>query len=198
MYAGDHENFLPPMWYNHSYNWPWGHYRRPVVSNLLIYGFLRDILYCPSFAKQDTDTLWNFTQGFKALGYAFATKGSPRVAATNVFEKLQQKVVHNQDGSYTIGVSEGIFVANATLSRGNNIKDRARNNYPQVDGGWKGHKSPHLNGLIHAGGNALYLDSHVDWNFFEKHVVQNQGGADILIATFLPLALNATMEKRLA
>ena len=23
MYAGDHDNFLPPMWYNHSYNWPW-------------------------------------------------------------------------------------------------------------------------------------------------------------------------------
>ena len=25
MYAGDHENFRPPMWYNHSYNCPWGH-----------------------------------------------------------------------------------------------------------------------------------------------------------------------------
>lgn len=22
IYARDHENFLPPMWYNHSYNWP--------------------------------------------------------------------------------------------------------------------------------------------------------------------------------
>lgn len=43
----------------------------------------------------------------------------------------------------------------------NNMEDWARNNYTQVNGGWKGHKSPHLNGSIPAGGNALYLDSHV-------------------------------------
>lgn len=174
MYAGDHENFLPPMWYNHSYNWPWD-MPQAVVSNLLGYGFLRDILYCPSFAKQNNDELWNFTQGFKVLGYAFATKGSPRVVSTNIFEKLQQKVVNNRNGSYTIGVSEGIFVADATLSRGSNMQDRTRNNYTQVDGGWKGHKSPHLNGAIPAGGNALYLDSHVAWNSFEKHVVRTTG-----------------------
>ncbi len=162
------------MWYDCFYNWPW-YMPQAVVSNLLIYGFLRDILYYPSFTKQNNDTLWNFTQWFKVLGYAFATKSSPRVAATNVFEKLQQKVVHNQNGSYAFGASGRIFTVDATLSIGNNMKDRPRNNYTQVDGGWNGHKSPHLNGSILAGGNALYLDSHFTWNSFEKQVVRTMG-----------------------
>lgn len=161
------------MWYNVYYNWPWD-MPQAAVSNLLIYGFLRDIFYCRSFAKRNDDDLWNFTSDFIVLGYAFASKGSARVTATNVFEKLQQKVVHNQNGYYTIGVSEGIFAA-ATLSIENNMKDRARNNYTQVDGSWKRYKSPHLNGSIPAGVNALYLDSHVAWNSFKKHVVRTMG-----------------------
>ena len=143
MYAGDHKNFFSSMWYNVYYNWPWD-MPQAVVSNLLSYGFLMGILYCHSFAKQNGDDLWNFTSGFIVLGYAFASKGSARVTATNVFEKLQQKVVHNQNGYYTISVSEGIFAA-VTLSIENSMKDRARNNYTQVDGGRKGYKSPHLN-----------------------------------------------------
>lgn len=109
------------------------------------------------------------------LGYAFATKGPPRVGKTNVFEKLQQKVVNDRNGSYTIGFSEGIFVTDATLSIRNNMEDRTRNNYTQVDGGGKGHKSPHFNGSITAGRNALYLDSRVAWNSFEKQVVRTTG-----------------------
>ncbi len=178
MYAGDYDNYLPSMRDPVTKAvgaWPWD-MPQNAVSNLLGYGFVRDILYCPSFAKQNNDTLWNFNSRYKVLGYAFATEDSPRVLATNIFEKLQQKVVSNRrDGSYTIGISEGIFAADATLSVGDNMEDRTRNNYTKVDGGWEGHSSPHLNGAMPAGGNALYLDSHVSWNSFEKHVVRTTG-----------------------
>lgn len=55
------------------------------------------------------------------------------------------------------------------------MQNCARNNYTQVDGGWKGHKLPHINGSIPDGGNALYLDSHVAWNSFDKRVVRTTG-----------------------
>lgn len=110
MYAGDHENFLPPMWCNHSYNWPWD-MPQAVVSNLLSYGFLRDILYYPSFAKQNNDELWNFNQGFKVLGYAFATKGSPpsggnqrlRKTATQSCERSERLLHHRRFGGNLCG-----------------------------------------------------------------------------------------------
>lgn len=174
MYADDNNNILPPMIDNSNQvgNWSWD-MPQAVVSNLLGYGFQRDILYCPSFAKQNNDTLWNFTSRFKVLGYAFATKGSPGLAETNIFERIQQKVVNTaQQGSYTIGISQGIFVADATLSVRNDREARGEN-FSKIDGGWEGHSSPHLSGAgaggqLPAGSNALYLDAHVAWNPFPK------------------------------
>ena len=174
MYADDNNNILPPMVDNRNQvgNWSWD-MPQLVVSNLLGYGFQREILYCPSFQKQNNDELWNFTSRFKVLGYAFATKGSPALAATNIFERIQQKVVNpGKDNSYTIGISDGIFVADATLSNRNDREGRTQN-FSKVDGGFEGHSSPHLTGtgpggMIPAGGNALYLDAHVSWNSFQK------------------------------
>ena len=177
MYAGDNEENLPPMSYGNTVgNWPWD-MPAQVVSNMLGYGFERDILYCPSFAKQNSDELWDFTTSFKVLGFAFATRGAPRVVATNVFEKLQQKVVRNPDGSsYAIGQSEAVIAADATLSTGENLTDRARNDYQNVRGGWEeAHRAPHLNGTLPAGGNLLFMDSHVAWRPFAQMTVRTTG-----------------------
>ena len=175
MYADDNNNHLPPM-VNHQNqvgNWSWD-MPQTVVSNLLGYGFDRNILYCPSFAKQNNDTLWNFTSQFKVLGYAFATKGSPGLAQSNIFERIQLKTVTDKRSgtTYTIGISEGIFVADATLSNRNDREGHG-GNFSKVDGGWKGHSSPHLAGggaqdRLPAGGNALYLDAHVAWRTFSQ------------------------------
>ena len=181
MYADDNNNLLPPMVDNRNQvgNWSWD-MPQAVVSNLLGYGFQRGILYCPSFQKQNNDELWNFTTRFKVLGYAFATKGSPRLAETNIFERIQQKVVNQgRENTYTIGISEGIFVADATLSNRNDREGRTQN-FSKVDGGFEGHSSPHLNpgngGQVPAGSNALYLDAHVAWNSFPKMHQRRTGG----------------------
>ena len=177
MYAGDNEDYLPPMRSNEGVigNWPWD-MPQTTVSNLLAYGFERDILYCPSFAKQNNDDLWNFTSRFKVLGYAFATRYSPRVRSTNTFEKLGNAVITLRDRSVVdLGMAGAIVVADATLSNGDDMEDRTRNNYTKVDGGWKGHSSPHLHKQMPAGGNALYMDSHVDWIPFERMIVRTSG-----------------------
>ncbi len=177
LYAGDNDSYLPPMRSNEGVvgNWPWD-MPQTTVSNLLAYGFERDILYCPSFAKQNNDDLWNWTSNFKVLGYAFATRYSPRVIATNTFEKLGNATITLRDRSVvSIGTSEAIVAADATLSVGSDTEDRASNNYTQVDGGWRGHSSPHLDRQIPAGGNALYMDSHASWNPFSEHLVRTTG-----------------------
>jgi len=187
MYADDNNNILPPMVDNRGQvgNWSWD-MPQEVVTNLLNYGFQREILYCPSFTDQNTDETWQFTTRFKVLGYAFATKGSPRLYPTNVFERIQQKVVRNRDGTtFTIGISEAIYGADATLSS-RNARDGSNGNFSKIDGGWAGHSSPHLqgmsarrgqkSGMLPAGGNALYLDQHVQWNNFDRMQQRRSGG----------------------
>jgi len=157
-------------------NWPWD-MPANVVSNMLGYGFERNILYCPSFSKQNSDELWDFTSNFKVLGFAFATKDAPRVRPTNSFVKLQQKVIKLPDGTdVVIGPTEAAIAMDATLSVGENMTDRTRNDFTNVQGGWEEpHRSPHLQGQLPAGGNVLFMDSHASWRTFDKMVVRTTG-----------------------
>jgi prepilin-type N-terminal cleavage/methylation domain-containing protein len=181
MYANDNDDVLPPMSYVNENgqrvvgNWPWD---MPVgvVDAMLKQGFERHILYCPSFIKQDSDDLWDFVETFRVLGYAFATKDSPRVRSTNVFEKLIPKPITIQGVDYLPSPSEAVMAADANLSEGSNEEDRSRNNYTKVYGGWaQAHSSPHLNGQIPDGGNITCLDGHVEWRSFPKMVVRTVG-----------------------
>ena len=177
MYADDNEDWLPPMSFRgRSFVWPWD-MPQGVAAAMLKQGFQRDILYCPSFASQNTDKLWDFSTTYKVLGYAFATKDAPRVILTNKFEKIKTTVFDYRGERISVAPTEAIIVADATLSRGNNERDRTQNNYTQVRGGWvKDHSSPHLNGQMPAGGNVLYMDMHVDWKRFDDMVVRTTGG----------------------
>ena len=177
MYAGDFEDILPPMSFDgRRGNWPWD-MPTTVVSNMIDQGFSRDILYCPSFAEQNSDDLWDFTQNFKVLGYAFATKDSPRVRPTNTFEKIMSKIITLPGGEqYEIGASEAVIAADATLSAEANSRARGGNNFTQVRGGWaKPHSSPHLNKTVPAGGNLVYMDGHAAWRPFLEMVVRTTG-----------------------
>jgi len=181
VYAGEFDGWLPPMVYKgFRGNWPWD-MPVAVVSNMISQGFVRDILYCPSFVEQNDDDAFFFTSSFHVLGYAFATAGSPRVIPTNIFEKVvAQKFIRIRGEDVPIGSSEAIITADATLSNGDNQKNRAANNFTDVRGGWHGgqvgHQSPHLNGKIPAGCNVLMMDGHVEWKNFENMVVRTVGG----------------------
>lgn len=184
MYADDNEEWLPPMSAPNANgrgtvtgNWPWD-MPQYVVKAMLDQGFQRDILYCPSFARQNSDELWEFTDRFKVLGYAFATKDSPRVTQTNKFEKAKTTVFEHRGQTFSVAPTEAIIVADATLSDGENMRQRSRNNFTEVRGGWsEAHSSPHLsgNGVLPAGGNILLMDMHVEWKRFDDMVVRTTG-----------------------
>jgi type II secretory pathway pseudopilin PulG len=107
-YAIDFGDHLPPV-EGTSY-WPWD-LPATTVSNLLRCGMQGHVLYCPSAALQDNDTLWNYwdqTYGYFVTGYSFWMKGvagiDPRYAQTRLSAGLNTNV------------AQAVLVADATIS----------------------------------------------------------------------------------
>ncbi len=167
--------------------WPWDLPAR-AANALVKNGGQRHILYCPAFGKQDNDTLWSFTTGvtnevaadnnagYRVIGYAVAFLNSGRVVRTNITEGFNPAPWTISGELYEPGPSARVTMADGTLSDGENQIDRTKNRYVGVDGGWKGHQAPHLNGKIPAGGNLQYLDGHVQWTKFATMRVRTTGG----------------------
>jgi prepilin-type N-terminal cleavage/methylation domain-containing protein/prepilin-type processing-associated H-X9-DG protein len=167
--------------------WPWD--LPAAAANAFVRnGGTRNVLYCPAFSKQNNDTLWSFTTGitnelardnttgYRVIGYAVAFKGSGRVRKTNITESFNPAPWVMGNGlEINPGPSERVVAADGTLSDGANEKDRYRNRYTKVDGGWRGHQAPHMEKLLPAGGNLLFLDGHADWRKFDRMVVRTDG-----------------------
>ena len=165
--------------------WPWD-IPAAAANALTANGAKRHILYCPGFPKQDNDVLWKFgtdsvtetttrNTGYRVAGYAFAFEGSGRVRKTNITESLNPQSWKISGQDVNPGPSERVTVADATISAGANEKDRSKNRYTKVDGGWAGHQTSHLIGRFPAGGNLLFLDNHVEWRKFPKMIVRTDG-----------------------
>ena len=189
MYAYDNKDRFPRL--DDPVNgvtgaWPWD--IPAATANILTSnGAKRHILYCPAFAKQDNDDLWKFgtdsvnestisNTGYRVVGYQFTWQGAARIRGTNITESLNPNPWKMADGSLlNPSVSERVIVADATISNGDNEKNRALNTYTGINGGWSGHQTPHLNGKLPAGGNLLYADGHVTWRPFRDMVVRTDG-----------------------
>ena len=184
MYADDNKERFPDCG---GAAWPWD--MPAAAANALVRnGGQRHILYCPAFAKQDNDTLWSFTTGttneitkegntgYRVIGYAVAFKNSGRIRPTNITESLNPAPwkVNGQD--YDPGPSARVVAADGTISEGENELDRTKNKYTKIDGGWKGHQAPHINGKVPSGGNLLMLDGHAEWRKFQAMKVRTTGG----------------------
>jgi len=188
MYANDNRDQFPDLYGGY---WPWD---LPVkAANALVQsGMTRKICYCPGFAKQDCNELWRFTTsppstndlapdnatGYRVIGYAMAFKNSPRVRETNITESLNPKPWKIGGVEYDVGPSERVIAADGTLSNGENERDRTRNSYKRVLGGWsdqQGHQSAHLEGKLPSGGGLLFLDGHAQWRKFKDMAVRTTG-----------------------
>src|SRR5687767_10189814 len=178
MYADDNRDRFPLC--TGAY-WPWDLPAR-AANAFVKNGGSRNVLYCPSFWKQNDNELWVFSTGqtnevaadtaggYRVIGYTVAFEGSGRLVATNVTESFNPKPwLMSNGGQLNPSASERVVAADATLSEGDNQLNRTRNNYTKVRGGWsKLHASAHLNGGIPAGGNLLMLDGHSEWRKFQQ------------------------------
>jgi prepilin-type N-terminal cleavage/methylation domain-containing protein/prepilin-type processing-associated H-X9-DG protein len=184
MYADDNKDRFPDCT---GAVWPWD-LPAKAANAFVLNGGNRNILYCPSFWKQNDDELWRFTTGqntevatdnatgYRVIGYAVAFQGAGRIALTNQTESFNPKPWRIGTGEYEPGPSQRVIVADGTISTGANITDRSRNRYTGIRGGWsKPHDSPHMAGKLPAGGNLLFLDGHVEWRKFEKMTVRTTG-----------------------
>jgi prepilin-type N-terminal cleavage/methylation domain-containing protein/prepilin-type processing-associated H-X9-DG protein len=184
MYADDNKEKFPDCT---GAAWPWD-IPAKAANAIVRNGGGRHILYCPAFPKQDNNELWSFSTGvtneiianenvggYRVLGYALAFQGSGRVRLTNITESLSPKPWRIGGVDVNPGASDRVIAADGTISLGSNQTDRTKNRYTKVDGGWKGHQTPHLNGKIPAGGNLVFLDGHAEWRKFDKMVVRTDG-----------------------
>jgi prepilin-type N-terminal cleavage/methylation domain-containing protein/prepilin-type processing-associated H-X9-DG protein len=188
IYAGDNKDKFPEMKTGSTVGaWPWD-LPSGVANILTANGAMRHILYCPAFPKQDNDELWKFgtdsvgettktATGYRVSGYQFAWPYAGRVRATNITESQNPQPWKIANGiMLNPSISERVIIADATISEGDNEKDRTKNRYTQIDGGWKGHRSPHLNGKLPEGGNLLFADGRVQWKRFQEMHVRTDGG----------------------
>lgn len=149
------------------------------INVMLQNGFVRNILYCPSFAAKNTDAYWNFAQTagvtFASLGYAFATDGSTNLDTTPVIPGYMlaktTSAVTVQSGPFTtaqLGPTTSYFAIDATISDGNNAANPGANTYVGVlDGNNQPTlQTPHLKGGKPMGGNATALDGHSEFHLF--------------------------------
>lgn len=184
MYANDFRDRFPDCT---GAGWPWD-IPAQAANAFIRNGGSRNIMYCPGFSKQNNDTLWAFTTGqtndiaresatgYRVIGYSVAFKGAGRVKATNITESLNPaswKLPGNVE--VNPGPSERVIIADSILSDTGNENDRTKNRYTNIDGGWKGHNSAHLNGRYPAGGNSIFLDGHVSWKRFQKMRIITDG-----------------------
>jgi prepilin-type N-terminal cleavage/methylation domain-containing protein/prepilin-type processing-associated H-X9-DG protein len=182
MYADDNRDRFPLC--TGAY-WPWDLPAR-AANAFVKNGGSRNVLYCPSFWKQNDNELWVFSTGqtnevatdtaggYRVIGYAVAFEGYGRFVLTNVTESYNPKPWQVANGPLiNPGASERVIAADATLSEGDNQLNRRQNNYTKIRGGWsKLHASAHLNGGIPAGGNLLMLDGHAEWRKFQQMVIR--------------------------
>ncbi len=185
MYAEDFNDKFPDC--TGAY-WPWD-LPAKAANAFVNYGGRRQILYCPAFWKQNDNELWAFTtgqtneianenaSGYRVIGYSVAFKGAGRVRETNITESFNPKPWKMRDGtSYDPGPAERVISADGTLSNGENERDRTRNRYKGIQGGWsKLHDTPHMASRVPEGGNLLMLDGHSEWRKFDRMVVRTTG-----------------------
>ncbi len=148
----------------------------PMVTNLISCGMKRHVLYCPSGSAQDNDTLWQYwvdTYKYYVTGYGWLTKHG--TVPDNLIQRKLQLRLTKVTGTNTLNATDTEVVVDSVISSGNPP------NFIAVKGGWvKDHKTSHLEKSRPAGGNILFLDSHVAWRKFQNMKVRDNVDGNIM------------------
>ncbi len=153
-YAAENNNQYPN---NSAGSWPWDLSKTLSDSMVKNYGATRELFYCPSQPKQNSEKTWNFTTNFRVTGYAWLIIGSPQVPQQYSNNSSMGGPIGDPDRSSV----QTELVVDAVLSK-NNI-------YSNVSGGNAINRSNHMDlaGKMPTGGNILFKDAHVQWRDFK-------------------------------
>ncbi|MSU62620.1 MAG: type II secretion system protein [Pedosphaera sp.] len=163
MYGDDNRDQLPYFRDAFSGFWLWD---VPVkaLDSITDNGANRQILYCPGFhpSVKDIDLWWRFG--------AKSPTDPPTYRVTSYTWSIERDAVMTlqwpneyYDRFTTTNPAGTVLVADTVISAELNGK----RTYTRVPSGViKYHTTSHLNGLLPAGGNLLYMDTHVAWRNF--------------------------------
>jgi prepilin-type processing-associated H-X9-DG protein len=177
VFANENEDRLPA---NTAANWAWdvSSYIGTFVEST---GSKWTVMYCPGTEPRFTDVenweRYNYSPGYRVLGYANTFPGNPGVADIN--PTLTPTPVLVAFGVYSSPLaSQRVMLADATLSAPgqNNPASRYTYNYVSIQGGLAtAETSAHLAGHFPVGGNLGMLDGHVEWRKFADMTPRTTG-----------------------
>lgn len=132
-------------------NWVWD-LPIPWVNTMIENGAKKDIFYCPSNAEFDTTNCWFFNPNFRITGYIWLLTGVVQLPPQYWRTSLLGTTNHPTDTEFVCDVV---------------ISSPPGQNYTHVPiGGLPPNivqRTSHLEKALPAGGNILFLDTHVQW-----------------------------------
>jgi prepilin-type N-terminal cleavage/methylation domain-containing protein/prepilin-type processing-associated H-X9-DG protein len=164
MYANDNKDRLPRIT---SGYWAWDvDYK--TTDLLLQNGFSRNILYCPSWAQFNIDSVWNFNGVYRVIGYVLAFKGAAQLEPLFANERLTPPAPFKFGTNLFVPTpATRELAADANLSLGKTFS-------VPIQFYEKGHP-PHMQGNRPAGCNVNFLDGHLEWRRWEHIMVRTHG-----------------------
>ena len=190
MYANDNSQYLPPMAVSINNvtvegNWPWD-VPGLTLTNLFPYGFIRNVLYCPSVSQENQDNEWNFgLPNFRVIGYCLATSGSGDsgravpVASQYVVTKTSTQLTYSgQTWPLTMSffmTDPNIYTVSGTATNFLNITGGATD----PSGTKIIYNAPHLKGSVPLGGNAAAADGHVEFRLYNQMFPRTTGTTSV-------------------
>ena len=165
MYANDNRDNLPD---NNGSGGPWD-LVNAAATNLIQQGFVRDILYCPSFARANFDQAWNnsLSPTIKFIGYVVTFPNTKYLDATNINPKITPPSVTSGAVTFRPAVTDRELAADATIAKpGTSGSATPGWTGISLTGGVLGQPSHMSAQGKPAGGNIVFLDGHAAWRKF--------------------------------
>jgi prepilin-type N-terminal cleavage/methylation domain-containing protein len=159
-YAGDNNDRLPT---NKNVYWPWD-LDTPVHNELLRHGMPRDVIYCPGSPEHNNERDWSWSIGYHLTGYLWLFQSDFGLAVPDKYVVKSMATLPTWATNQSL--SEIIMVADVVMSDlGANTNRFTKIIAGNGTGPWS---TSHMDGKVPAGGNLLFVDTHVQWRPYKQ------------------------------
>jgi len=159
-YGSENNDKLPA---NKNVYWPWD-LDVPVHNELLRHGLPRDVIYCPGAPEHNNERDWDWSAGYHLTGYLWLFQNDFGLAVPDKF--VVKSLANPPSWATNQSLCDIVMVPDVVISDvGNNTNKFQRILAGNGTGPWS---TSHLNGRVPAGGNLLFVDTHVQWRPFKQ------------------------------